>query len=79
MRITSKFLWGGSVSAHQTEGATDAIYKKGKSIYDELVNEGFGDFSEGIDTYNRYKEDIALFKEMGMNSYRISISWSKYA
>ncbi|ATZ21149.1 glycoside hydrolase family 1 protein [Mesoplasma coleopterae] len=31
----------------------------------------------GIDFYHRYKEDIALFKEAGMNVYRMSIAWSR--
>ncbi|WP_339034904.1 glycoside hydrolase family 1 protein [Spiroplasma endosymbiont of Cantharis rufa] len=31
----------------------------------------------GIDFYNRYKEDITLFKKAGMNIYRMSISWSR--
>ncbi|AGY41725.1 6-phospho-beta-glucosidase [Mesoplasma florum W37] len=31
----------------------------------------------GIDFYHRYKEDIALFKEAGMNLYRMSIAWSR--
>ncbi|AUB31690.1 glycoside hydrolase family 1 protein [Spiroplasma floricola] len=31
----------------------------------------------GIDFYNRYKEDIKLFKDAGMNIYRMSIAWSR--
>ncbi|UUX33774.1 glycoside hydrolase family 1 protein [Fundicoccus culcitae] len=31
----------------------------------------------GIDHYHRYKEDIALFAELGMKVYRLSISWSR--
>lgn len=32
---------------------------------------------EGIDFYHRYKEDIALFKEMGFKTFRMSIAWSR--
>ncbi|WP_307000846.1 glycoside hydrolase family 1 protein [Lederbergia panacisoli] len=32
---------------------------------------------EGIDFYHRYKEDIALFAEMGFKVFRLSISWSR--
>lgn len=32
---------------------------------------------EGIDFYNRYKEDIALFAEMGFKTYRTSIAWTR--
>ncbi|MGM0213062.1 glycoside hydrolase family 1 protein [Enterococcus sp. AZ109] len=31
----------------------------------------------GIDHYHRFKEDIALFAEMGFKSYRFSIAWSR--
>jgi 6-phospho-beta-glucosidase len=32
---------------------------------------------EAIDHYHRYKEDVALFKELGFKSYRMSIAWSR--
>src|SRR5690606_35603585 len=32
---------------------------------------------EGIDCYHRYKEDIALFAEMGFKVFRMSIAWSR--
>lgn len=32
---------------------------------------------EGIDFYNRYKEDIAMFAEMGFKTFRMSIAWSR--
>lgn len=32
---------------------------------------------DGIDFYHRYKEDIAMFKEMGFKMFRMSISWSR--
>ena len=31
----------------------------------------------GIDFYHRYKEDIALFAEMGFKTFRLSISWAR--
>ncbi len=32
---------------------------------------------EGIDFYHRYKEDIALFAEMGFKAFRMSIAWTR--
>jgi 6-phospho-beta-glucosidase len=32
---------------------------------------------DAIDFYHRYKEDIALFAEMGFKTFRLSISWSR--
>ncbi|MDM5197226.1 6-phospho-beta-glucosidase [Fictibacillus enclensis] len=59
----------------------------GKERYDILLNPGF-DFKvhrdkysypnhEAIDFYHRYKEDIALFAEMGFKVFRLSIAWTR--
>lgn len=73
----SDFLWGGSVSSMQTEGAWNEG-GKGLSIYDVMpIKEGHSDWKVAIDFYHRYKEDIALFAGMGFNCYRFSISWSR--
>lgn len=32
---------------------------------------------EAIDMYHHYKEDIALFAEMGFKTYRLSIAWTR--
>ncbi|CAH0346474.1 glycoside hydrolase family 1 protein [Bacillus sp. CECT 9360] len=75
--IPDGFLWGGAVTSFQTEGAWNEG-GKGPSIVDARpVPEGFSDWTVAIDFYHRYKEDIALFKELGLNTYRTSISWSR--
>lgn len=43
----------------------------------EIDNEHYYPALEGIDSYHRYKEDIALFAEMGFKTYRLSIAWSR--
>lgn len=80
------FLWGGAVAANQCEGAylEDG---KGLSIQDVLPHGLRAPRSvqptadnlklEGIDFYHRYKEDIALFAEMGFKVFRTSIAWSR--
>ena len=77
MKLPKDFLWGGSVSAHQTEGAVGPEYGKGPSIYDYLKEKGICNFDQGIDTYHHYREDARLFGELGLNCYRFSISWSR--
>ncbi|EOR26493.1 Aryl-phospho-beta-D-glucosidase BglH [bioreactor metagenome] len=77
MKMPEGFLWGGSVSAHQTEGASGEEYGKGLTIYDYLKSKGFRDFNDGIDFYHNYEDDIKLFKELGINSYRFSVAWSR--
>ncbi|MEG0330627.1 MAG: glycoside hydrolase family 1 protein [Bacilli bacterium] len=85
------FLWGGSIAAHQCEGAfqqdgkglaimdlvSTGSYEKERHI-SKIIEKGYVYPSHtGIDFYNRYKEDIALFAEMGFKSLRISIDWSR--
>ncbi|MFO7153157.1 MAG: glycoside hydrolase family 1 protein [Bacillota bacterium] len=74
------FWWGSATSATQIEGATG---KKGKNIWDYWYEKEPYRFFDGVgpqvtsDFYNRYKEDIKLMKEIGHNTFRFSISWSR--
>ena len=80
------FLWGGATAANQFEGAYNED-GKGLSIQDLMPKGITGPISEeptednmkliGIDFYHRYKEDIALFAEMGFKTFRLSIAWSR--
>jgi beta-glucosidase len=75
------FVWGCAASAYQVEGAWNED-GKGPSIWDTFVhtpgkiaNGETGDVS--VDHYHRYKEDVALMKELGLDAYRFSISWAR--
>ncbi|MDO5618101.1 glycoside hydrolase family 1 protein [Kocuria sp.] len=80
------FLWGGATAANQFEGAYNQD-GKGLSIQDIMPQGIVGPPTdeptpenlklEGIDFYNRYAEDIALFAEMGFKTFRFSIAWSR--
>ncbi|SIN87996.1 6-phospho-beta-glucosidase [Carnobacterium alterfunditum] len=85
------FLWGGALAAHQFEGGWNAG-GKGPNVIDVMTagahgvareNTGTIDPNkyypnhEAIDFYHRYKEDIALFAEMGLKCLRTSISWTR--
>ena len=73
----SGFLWGASTSAYQVEGGVDEDGKS-PSIIDMYEHpEGVADFSVASDHYHRYKEDIALFAEMGLKAYRFSVAWTR--
>lgn len=59
-------------------------YKKNVHItYDDILkakedkSTKFYPKRRGIDQYHRYKEDIALFKELGFEAYRFSIAWTR--
>lgn len=53
--------------------------KSAKELEALLAKKGEGNFPKrrGIDFYNRYQEDIALFAEMGFKTFRMSISWAR--
>lgn len=87
----SDFLWGGATAANQCEGAWN-VGGKGPSISDMLTNgshtnprritstwedDTFYPSREAIDFYHHYKEDIALFAEMGFKTFRMSIAWTR--
>lgn len=72
-----EFLWGASTSAYQCEGASQ-IDGKGLSCQDiKEVPKGTSDLTVCVDHYHRFKEDIALMKEMGFKAYRFSIAWTR--
>ena len=71
------FLWGAATSAYQVEGAAEEDGKK-KSQQDILnIKPGLSDASVASDHYHRYKEDVALMKELGLTAYRFSIAWAR--
>ena len=75
------FLWGASAAAFQIEGAWDED-GKGESIWDRYChnpgNVANGDTGDvACDHYHRYREDIALMKELGIQVQRLSISWPR--
>ena len=75
------FLWGAATASYQIEGAANED-GKGQSIWDVFckkkgaVFEGHtGDVA--CDHYHRYKEDLALLKQLGAKTYRFSVSWPR--
>lgn len=86
------FLWGGATAANQYEGGWNEG-GRGPSIADiltggsvekarhltvpEPLETEFYPNHEATDFYHHWKEDIALFAEMGFRVYRMSVSWSR--
>lgn len=81
MGFSDDFIWGAASAAYQIEGA----YKddgKGLNIWDVYSRvPGHVRYTEtgdvSCDHYHRYREDIKLFKEIGLKYYRFSISWTR--
>ena len=75
------FLLGAATAAYQIEGAPDED-GKGASIWDtfshtpgKIRNGETGDVA--CDHYHRWREDIALMRELGLRTYRFSVSWPR--
>jgi len=80
-RTAESFLWGTATASYQIEGAA-AEDGRGPSIWDVFahtrgkVERGeTGDIT--CDHYHRYQKDIALMRDLGIQAYRFSISWSR--
>ncbi|MGW6057015.1 GH1 family beta-glucosidase [Streptomyces sp. NPDC055189] len=75
------FAWGTATSAYQIEGA---VTEDGRSpsIWDtfshtpgKIDNDDHGDVA--CDHYHRWREDIALMKQLGTTDYRLSLAWPR--
>ena len=73
------FLWGAATASAQIEGGWDCggrtpsiwdVAPAGKVHNDETCH-------TACDHYHRWREDVALMKELGLKSYRFSVSWSR--
>jgi beta-glucosidase len=80
-RFPHGFAWGAATSAMQVEGYPYAD-GGGRSVWAALdhepgkVKDGSNDLIAD-DTYHRWAEDIPLMRQMGLNSYRLSIGWPR--
>lgn len=75
------FIWGAATASYQIEGAWNAD-GKGESIWDrfshtpgKVDNGDTGDIA--CDHYHRWREDVALMKELGLKAYRFSVAWPR--
>jgi beta-glucosidase len=75
------FLWGAATAAYQIEGAATEG-GRGVSIWDTWShipgNTANGDTGDvAIDHYHRWRDDIGIMKEIGLQAYRFSIAWPR--
>lgn len=80
-RFPDDFLWGAATSAYQIEGSPTAD-GAGRSIWHRFSHtpgntwlDQTGDVA--CDHYRRYRDDVALMSEIGLNAYRFSIAWGR--
>jgi beta-glucosidase len=81
LKFPDGFLWGTATAAYQIEGGHDAD-GKGPSIWDtfshvpgRIFENHNGDVA--CDHYHRYRDDVALMADLGLNAYRFSVSWPR--
>ncbi len=81
MSFPEGFVWGAAAASYQIEGGA---YDDGKglSVWDMMCRQqgrvyGGHTGDVAIDHYHRYKEDVALMKEIGLMAYRLSTSWPR--
>ncbi|WP_424806559.1 GH1 family beta-glucosidase [Rhodococcus sp. 27YEA15] len=75
------FVWGTATSAYQIEGAV-AEGGRGPSIWDEFCDRpamiaGGETGRVAADHYHRWPADVDLMARLGLDSYRLSLSWSR--
>ena len=79
MQFPYDFVWGVATAAAQVEGAAFED-GRGLSIWDVFCHTPGANLDVpdvACDQYHRYREDIALMKELGVKAYRFSFSWSR--
>ena len=81
MVFNKSFVFGVATSSYQIEGAFDedgrtpSIWDTFSKTEGKVFNGDNGDVA--CDHYHRYKEDVAIIKELGVDSYRLSIAWPR--
>src|SRR5690606_8000159 len=80
-RFPEGFLWGAATAAHQIEGspladgAGPSIWTRFAHTPGMTLNGDTGDVA--CDHYHRWKEDVRLMRDLGLQAYRFSVSWSR--
>lgn len=91
MSFPKHFLWGGATAANQCEGGWDEGGKglavpdvmtggaRGcpRRLTDGVLPDRYYPSHQAVDFYHHYKEDIALFAEMGFTCFRMSVNWAR--
>ncbi|MEU1384731.1 MULTISPECIES: GH1 family beta-glucosidase [unclassified Nonomuraea] len=81
MKFPEEFVWGAATASYQIEGAVKED-GRGRSIWDtfshtpgKVAGDDTGDVA--CDHYHRYKDDVALMRELRLRAYRFSVAWPR--
>ncbi len=81
MTFPKDFLWGAATASYQIEGSRtedgrgECIWQRFSHTPGKVKNGDTGDIA--CDHLNRYAEDVALMREIGLQTYRFSVAWSR--
>src|SRR5690606_18741057 len=81
MDFPEHFLWGAATASYQIEGGGlqegrgECIWHRFSHTPGKVLNGDTGDVA--CDHLHRYREDVALMAELGLDAYRFSISWPR--
>lgn len=80
-QFPADFVWGAATSSYQIEGAADP-HQRGPNIWDEYCKvpgriRGGDTGRVACEHVDRYKEDVQLMKQIGLQAYRFSIAWPR--
>lgn len=75
------FVWGASTAAYQIEGAA-GLDGRGESVWDRFSAtpgkvRGADTGEVACDFYHRYRDDVQLMQDLGLDAFRFSISWPR--
>ncbi|GAB3692346.1 GH1 family beta-glucosidase [Saccharopolyspora tripterygii] len=81
LRFPEGFAWGAATASYQIEGGV-AEGGRGESIWDRFCrtegNVAGGDTGDvACDHFHRYRDDVALMRELGLTHYRFSLAWPR--
>ncbi|SDI23689.1 beta-glucosidase [Actinokineospora alba] len=81
MKFPEGFMWGAATASYQIEGAVDEG-GRGRSIWDTFAHTpgkvAGGDTGDvAADHYHRYRSDVALMRDLGLDAYRFSVAWPR--
>ncbi|QBG48495.1 glycoside hydrolase family 1 protein [Verrucomicrobia bacterium S94] len=73
LKFPENFVWGSAASGHQIEGNN----RHSNWWHWELASETRPSSGRAVDYWNRFEEDHALMKQMGLQAFRVGIEWAR--